>query len=57
MVSDLDTGTVEHLADERRKASLDGYFDQLAGIQTVNNVRKAKNRDLLAVGDRSMAGS
>jgi transposase len=28
VVSDLDTGTVEYLADERRQASLDGYVAQ-----------------------------
>ncbi len=28
VVSNLDTGTVEHIADERRKASLDDYFTQ-----------------------------
>lgn len=40
VVCDLDRGTVEHIADERRQASLDGYFDklsaaQLAGIEAV----------------------
>ena len=40
VVSDLDKGTVEHIADERRTASLDGYFEhltdeQLAGIEAV----------------------
>lgn len=40
VVSDLDRATVEHIADERRQASLDGYFDklspeQLAGIEAV----------------------
>jgi transposase len=40
IVSDLDKGTVVHLADERRKASLDSYFDtvapeHLAGIEAV----------------------
>jgi len=40
VVSDLDAGTVEFIADERRQASLDGYFDrftpdQLAQIQAV----------------------
>ena len=40
VVSDLDRGTVEHLADERRQASLDGYFErftseQRTGIQAV----------------------
>ena len=40
MVADLDTGTVDYIADERRQASLDGYFEkftpeQLAGIQAV----------------------
>jgi transposase len=40
IVSDLDAGTVEYLADERRQASLDGYFErfsdeQLAGIKAV----------------------
>jgi len=28
VVSNLDTGTVEYLADERRRASLDSFFDQ-----------------------------
>ena len=28
VVSDLDAGTVDYIADERRKASLDGYFEQ-----------------------------
>jgi transposase len=40
IVSDLDKGIVVHLADERRKASLDSYFDtlapeHLAGIEAV----------------------
>jgi transposase len=40
VVSDLGRGTVEYLADERRQASLDGYFEQfspeqLAGIEAV----------------------
>lgn len=40
VVSDLDAGTVQFIADERRQASLDGYFDrftseQLAQIQAV----------------------
>ena len=40
VVSDLDAGTVAYIADERRQASLDGYFDrftptQLAQIQAV----------------------
>ena len=40
VVSDLDAGTVEFVADERRQASLDGYFEkftdeQLAQIQAV----------------------
>jgi transposase len=40
VVSDLDAGTVEYLADERRQASLDGYFEkftaeQLGGVQAV----------------------
>ena len=40
VVSDLDAGTVEYIADERRQASLDGYFEkftdeQLAGIEAV----------------------
>ena len=29
VVSDVDAGTVIHLADERKKSSLDGYFDTL----------------------------
>ena len=40
VVSDLDCGTVDYIADERRQASLDGYFEkftpeQLAGIKAV----------------------
>jgi transposase len=40
VVSDLDAGTVEYIADERRQAGLDGYFEkftagQLDGIQAV----------------------
>lgn len=40
IVSDLDAGTVEFIADERRQASLDGYYEQftteqLAGIEAV----------------------
>ncbi|MHB1067882.1 MAG: ISL3 family transposase [Candidatus Nanopelagicales bacterium] len=40
VVSDLDAGTVEFIADERRQASLDGYFEkftpeQLEQIQAV----------------------
>jgi transposase len=40
VVSDLDRGTVEHIADERRQASLDSYFtrftaEQRAGIAAV----------------------
>lgn len=30
VVSDIDAGTVIHIADERRKASLDGYFEGLS---------------------------
>src|SRR6266511_1319280 len=33
VVSDLDAGTVEHLADERRQASLDGYFTRFTSQQ------------------------
>jgi transposase len=33
VVSNLDTGTVEYLADERRKASLDAYFTRLSPAQ------------------------
>lgn len=40
VVSDLDAGTVDYIADERRQSSLDGYFErftpeQLEGIQAV----------------------
>jgi transposase len=40
IVSDLDKGTVVHLADQRRQSSLDSYFDSLApehlsGIEAV----------------------
>ena len=40
VVSDLHAGTVEYIADERRQASLDGYFEkftaaQLGGVQAV----------------------
>jgi transposase len=40
VVSDLDQGTVEYLGDERKKSSLDGYFEQfspeqLSGIEAV----------------------
>ena len=40
IVSDLDAGTVEFIADERRQSSLDGYYaqfstEQLAGIEAV----------------------
>lgn len=40
IVSDLDAGTVEYIADERRQTSLDGYYEQftdsqLAGIEAV----------------------
>ncbi|MGH3502158.1 MAG: ISL3 family transposase [Nocardioidaceae bacterium] len=40
IVSDLDAGTVDYIADERRQASLDDYYarfttDQLAGIEAV----------------------
>jgi transposase len=40
IVSDLDKGTVTHLADDRRQASLDSYFatlapEHLAGIEAV----------------------
>ena len=40
IVTDLDKGTVTHIADERRQASLDSYFDtlapeDLAGIEAV----------------------
>jgi transposase len=31
VVSDLDRGTVEHLADERRQASLDSFFARFSG--------------------------
>lgn len=33
VVSNLDTGTVEYLADERRQASLDGFFAQFSEEQ------------------------
>ncbi len=33
MVSDLDAGTVEYIADERRQASLDGYFEKFSAEQ------------------------
>ncbi len=33
VVSDIDAGTVIHIADERKKASLDGYFDTLGADQ------------------------
>ena len=33
VVSNLDRGTVEHIADHRRQASLDSYFDQLSAEQ------------------------
>ncbi len=40
VVCDIDAGTVVHIADERKQASLDGYFDtlsaeDLAGIEAV----------------------
>lgn len=40
IVSDLDAGVVEYIADERRQSSLDGYYarfttEQLAGIEAV----------------------
>lgn len=40
LVSDLDRGTVEFIADDRKKASLDAYYEsltppQLAGIQAI----------------------
>jgi len=40
IVSDIDRGTVEYIADKRQQTSLDGYFDQfseeqLAGIEAV----------------------
>jgi transposase len=40
VVSDLEQNTVEHIAEERRQSSLDGYFEaltpeQLAGIEAV----------------------
>jgi len=33
VVSDLDRGTVEHIADERRQSSLDSYFEKLTTEQ------------------------
>jgi transposase len=33
VVSDLERGTVEYIADERKKSSLDGYFDQFSPEQ------------------------
>lgn len=33
VVSDLDAGTVQYIADERRQTSLDGYFDQFTDGQ------------------------
>jgi transposase len=40
VVSDIERGTVEYIADERKQSSLDGYFEQfspeqLAGIEAV----------------------
>ena len=45
MVSDLDAGTVDYIADERRQASLDGYFYRFTPEQ------------LAVTGDKSLAGS
>ncbi|MDZ7578186.1 MAG: ISL3 family transposase [Candidatus Nanopelagicales bacterium] len=33
IVSDLDAGTVEYIADERRQSSLDGYYEQFTDAQ------------------------
>lgn len=33
VISDLDAGTVEYIADERRQASLDGYFERFTPQQ------------------------
>ena len=33
MVSDLDTATVEYIADERRRASLDSYFEKFSATE------------------------
>ncbi len=33
VVCDLDAGTVDYIADERRQASLDGYFEQFTAKQ------------------------
>ena len=40
LVSDIDNGTVEHIADDRKQISLEGYYqslteEQLEGIETV----------------------
>ena len=32
-MSDLERGTVEYIADERRQASLDGYFERFSAEQ------------------------
>ena len=33
VVSDLDTATVEYIADERRRASLDSYFEKFSATE------------------------
>jgi transposase len=62
LVCDLTTGTVEHLAEERRQASLDSYFASLtpaqrAEIQAVDKVRRTEHRQLQAHGDETLTGS
>ena len=48
MVADLDTGTVDYIADERRQASLDGYFEKFTPEQLA-----ASRRSRWTCGSRS----
>lgn len=61
VVSDLEEGTVEHIADERRQASRDGYFERFHVMghigKAVDTVRKRENRALRGAGDDILVGS
>jgi transposase len=62
LVCDLDEGTVEHIAEDRKQESLDGYDagltkEQLDGLEAVDTGRKQEHRELMEKGDETLKGS
>ncbi len=59
MVSDLDAGTVEFIADERRHLVelLGGELLEVALTTAVDTLREPENRTSAAAGDKSLAGT